>query len=84
MNRKRNGWASLIALVLLMVMMVMVLTGCGPRSESESETEKEYRFSKEEVYSDTFDKIYLITDKETGKQWVMFDGSYCGGIAAYE
>lgn len=84
MDRKRNGWASLIALVLLMAMMVMVLTGCGPRSESESETEKEYRFSKEEVYFDASSVIYLITDKETGKQWVMFDGYNCGGIAAYE
>jgi hypothetical protein len=84
MDRKRIGWASLIALVLLMAMMVMVLTGCGPRSESESETEKGYRFSVEKVYSDTYSALYLITDKETGKQWVVFDGYNCGGIAAYE
>lgn len=84
MNRKRNGWASLIALVVLAAMLVMVLTGCGPRSESESKTEEQYRFSKEKVYCDTFDAIYLITDKETGKQWVMFDGYNCGGLAAYE
>lgn len=84
MNRKRNGWASLIALVVLVAMLVMVLTGCGPRSESGSETEEEYRFSKEKVYYDTFSAIYLITDKETGKQWVFVHGGNAGGLVAYE
>ena len=81
MNRKRNGWASLIALVLLVAMLVMVLTGCGPQSV---ESEPEYRFSVEEVCNTMNVDVYLVTEKETGKQWVYVEGYKAGGLVVYE
>lgn len=75
----RKKWAIIIAVLLL---LTVLLTACGEKNNSESSLD--WRFSKETVYSDTLDAIYLITDKETGRQWVMFDGYYCGGLVTYE
>lgn len=75
----KKKWAIIITALLL---LALLLTACGEKNNSESGSD--WRFSKETVYSDTCDAIYIITDKETGKQWVMFDGYYCGGLAPYE
>lgn len=82
MSRKRNGWASLVALLILAALLVMILTGCGPRNESDPKPD--WRFAKEKVYGDTWGSIYLISDKETGKQWVFVHDGYAGGLVAYE
>lgn len=81
MSRKRNRLASLVALLILAVMLVVILAGCGPRSE---ESETEYRFTVEEVGESINADVYLITEKETGKQWVYVEGYKAGGLVAYE
>lgn len=78
MSRKRYGWASLVALLILAVMLVVILVGCGPRSE---ESEAEYRFTVEEVGESINADVYLITEKETGKQWVYVEGYKAGGLS---
>lgn len=82
MNRKRNGWASLVALLLLLAVLAMILLGCDQQEETQAEPE--YRFSKEEVYSDMYDSFYLLTDKETGEQWIVYSGIKRGGITKYD
>lgn len=82
MSRKRNGWANLVALLILAALLVVILAGCG--SQGESDSEPDWRFAKEKVYQDAFGIIYLITDKETGKQWVFVHDGYAGGLVAYE
>lgn len=81
MSRKRYGWASLIALLILAVMLVAILAGCGPLNE---ESETAYRFTVEEVGESINADVYLITEKETGKQWVYVAGYKAGGLVAYE
>lgn len=81
MSRKRYGWASLIALLILAVMLVVILTGCAYRNE---ESETEYRFTVEKVYDSVNVDVYLIAEKETGKQWVYTEGYKAGGLVAYE
>ena len=81
MSRKRYGWASLIALLILAVMLVVMLVGCGPRNE---ESKTKYRFTVEEVGESINADVYLITEKETGKQWVYVEGYKAGGLVAYE
>lgn len=81
MSRKRNGLASLVALLILAVMLVVILAGCGPRSY---ESETEYRFTVEKVVESINVDVYLITEKETGKQWVYVEGYKAGGLVAYE
>lgn len=81
MSRKRNGLASLVGLLILTVMLVVILAGCGPRNE---ESETECRFTVEEVDESIDADVYLIAEKETGKQWVYVEGYEAGGLVAYE
>lgn len=69
---------------LLLVLLSLMFSFAGCESEEEYTKDREMRFSCETVYDGMSLDIMIFTDKETGKQFVVYDGSYSGGIVAYE
>ena len=77
MNRKHNPWVSLVALLLLVTLLVAICTGCGP---VEAEAEEPARFAFDDA-GRTFELwAYVITDTETGVQYLYVDGADGGGL----
>lgn len=77
MNRKHNPWISLVALLLLFTLLVTVCTGCGA---TEAEAEEPDRFTVENVVDTITVSAYVLTDKETGVQYLYVDGGDGGGL----
>lgn len=83
MNRKANPWVSLIALILTLVLVVCICTGCVETTEAE-ET-KGPRFTVEIASDDSSQaKILIITDTETGVQYIFFSYGQSGGLSVLE
>ena len=70
MNRKHNPWVALVALILLATFLVMTYTGCSA-SPAEAEAEPPARFTCEQVGEAKGVDLYLITDTETGAQYLL-------------
>lgn len=71
MNRKKNPYVSLVAVLLLALILVLTCTGC--RAEA-AETKPAPRFSVE----DAGNGCEIITDTETGVQYLYYFRSYNG------
>ena len=69
MNRKSNPWVALVALILLLAVIVCTCTGCID-TEGAAETSPD-RFAVEYVDLDEFDRVRIITDTETGVQYLL-------------
>ena len=71
MNRKNNPWVSLIALILVLAgVLVLVCTGCG--NTTTAEAAENPRFVWEEAgFSILNYYAYIITDTETGVQYLL-------------
>lgn len=67
MNRKKNPWISLIALLMLILIIVTVGTGCAVETEATANQTRE-RFTREYAGSDCF----IITDNQTGVQYLAY------------
>ena len=80
MKRKHNPWVSLVALLLLVTLLVTVCTSCGV---TQAEAEEPYRFTVERMYSNRMD-TYIITDKETGVQYLYVSSGYGGGLTVLQ
>lgn len=78
MKRKHNPWVSLVALLLLVTLLVTVCTGCGT-TQAEAE-EEPGRFTVENVFDTLTVSAYVLTDKETGVQYLYVDGGDGGGL----
>lgn len=77
MNRKHNPWVALVALILLVAILVLACTGCSAEAAEDTETEKTPdRFTVTSYGGNDrgIDCIYIITDNETGAQYLMVDG----------
>lgn len=73
MNRKHNPLVALAALVILATILVLICTGCTAEA---AETEKTpYRFTVQ----DAGNRCHIITDTETGVQYLYFWYGSCGG-----
>lgn len=83
MNRKNNPWVSLIALLLLAVLLVLICTGCGGTTTAEA-TENPPRFVFEAQTTNTIKNAYIITDNETGAQYLFFMSGYAGGLTVLQ
>jgi membrane protein implicated in regulation of membrane protease activity len=81
MNRKNNPWVSLAALLLLALVLVFVCTGC--RKEAEN---TQPRFTEEKMYHEKLSgkRAYIITDTETGRQYLLYANANASGMAALE
>lgn len=81
MNRKSNPLVALVALVLLVVLVVCTCTGCTDVTEAEEPP----RFKVERMTNDTHRfNTYIITDTETGVQYLYIGGDRQGGITKLE
>lgn len=77
MNRKYNPYVSLAALLLLALVLVFVCTGCAEASAA-----TESRFTQEYHYLNGYHSAYIITDTETGVQYLAYEvtSNYGRGI----
>ena len=88
MERKNNPWVSLIALLLLAVILVLICTGCGATTTAEAadttETTETVRsgFSADLVEYLIYPsmRVYVITDNETGMQYLYVEGANGSGL----
>lgn len=77
MRQKYNPWVSLVALVLLALILAFICTGCTAQAEAAETTP---RFSCEKVGSG----FRIITDHETGNQYLYHFAGYGGGLTKLE
>ena len=89
MNRKHNPMVSLAALVLLAMILAPVCIGCAPTESTETPAPMEPTETQETTETDTatlarftiemqikfYGTLYVITDKETGIQYLAFETS---------
>lgn len=68
MRRKHNPWVSLVALLLLATLLVTVCVGCGV---AEAEAEEPDRFTIESIQGEFGIDLCIITDNETGVQYLL-------------
>ena len=76
MNRKHNPLVALVALLVL-----ALLVGCT--SDDEAKTTSE-RFHFEHMESNSPKAVYIITDKETGVQYIYISDSYGSGLTVLQ
>lgn len=81
MNRKHNPWVSLVALLLLVTLLVTVCAGCGVKP---AEAEEPDRFTVESVQHGQGLDFVVITDNETGAQYLLVDMAYGTGLTALQ
>lgn len=82
MNRKYNPWLSLVALLLAAVILVLTCTACT--TQASAATENRFTYTRE--YMTGWDDLcaIVITDTETGQQYLFVDGYNCGGLCKLE
>ena len=70
MRFKYNPWVSMVAALLLAVILALACAGCTTNTKAAAPS----RFTAEYVGSaDSATKIYIITDTETGVQYLLAD-----------
>lgn len=79
MKHKYNPWVSLVALLLLAIILVFTCTGCTSQAEA-TETKPKARFTCENVGAG----CQIITDNETGNQYLYHGSGYGGGMCKME
>lgn len=80
MRIKNNPWVSVVALVLLAAILVLVCTGCATGAEAAAP----HRFQIEAAGHGELLYTFIITDTETGVQYMFVDGHSCGGLIKLE
>ena len=78
MQRKHNPLVALLALLLLAFVLTFVLDGCAVHTEAATES----RFTKEYHHISGHDYAYVITDNETGVQYLAYaiESNYGRGV----
>lgn len=78
MQRKHNPLVALLALLLLAFALTFVLDGCAVHTEAATES----RFTQEFHYINGYHSAYIITDTETGVQYLAYEvrSNYGKGI----
>lgn len=68
MNRKHNPMVSLAALLLLATILVWICAGC-----TDAQAAATYRFTEEFAGHGGQAQLYIITDTETGQQYILVE-----------
>lgn len=90
MRRKSNPWVALVALILLLVLIVCCSSCESSTDAAEIDTAEDApRFIIEEASvagqsTALYSRIAIITDTETGVQYIVFKGSNGAGITKLE
>lgn len=82
MNRKHNALVALVALLLLTALLLLV--GCTEPAAATGEDWNGPRFIAERQDSNIFDSIQIITDTETGVQYLWVKAGYGGGLTVLQ
>lgn len=81
MRFKHNPWLSMVALLLLAAILVLTCTGCTTEAAAATET----RFTAEHAgYHRDVGNLYIITDTETGAQYLLADVPNGAGLTKLE
>lgn len=85
MRFKYNPWVSTVALLLLATILVLLCTGCATEAEA-TEPVEIGRFSVEFAGSGFphLGGLYVITDSQTGVQYLFVDKVDSGGLVKME
>lgn len=80
MRFKHNPWLSMVAALLLAAILALTCTGCRKEPASPD------RFTEEIICKDRIrDKYaYIITDAETGRQYLLYRRGNCSGMVELE
>lgn len=81
MQRKGNPLVSLVALVLLAIILVSVLTACSGSAAAATETTTRFTV---ELQESNIMAVWIITDTETGQQYLFVKSGYGGGLTKLE
>lgn len=83
MNRKHNPLVAGVALLLLAV--VLLCTSCNtPAKAEEPESSPRFIIERQVRQELGIDFIFIITDTETGVQYIFVDGVKCGGLTVLQ
>lgn len=81
MRFKHNPLVSAVALLILAAILLALCSGCGITTEAEVPS----RFTCERAaWLDGVGELYIITDTETGEQYLLADGAYGTGFTNLE
>ena len=81
MRYKCNPMLSLVALVLLALILVFTCTGCTDQAEA---AETPARFTREVHALPNASYACIITDNETGVEYLFIKSGYGGGLTKLE
>lgn len=81
MNHKHNPFLSLVALLVLAVLLAFLVGCCNNAEAAESE---KHRFTFTYDCSDVNNQAVIITDTETGAQYLYVDGYRAGAMVRLE
>lgn len=85
MNRKHNPIISLVGLILLAAILLLSCNGCEADTAEAAGEESPARFRVERAETDGPGYCHIITDTETGVQYLFFDiGDGRGGLTVLQ
>lgn len=90
MNQKYNPFVSLVALLLLALILVLTCTGCtaaageSTKADLYKVTKNSDRFAIERYFNGSHPDCYVITDNDTGAQYLYVADSYGSGLTKME
>ena len=83
MNRKHNPFVALVALILLAVVVVCICAGCT--AEASAECGHRFSIKLTEIHSGPGGgMVQIITDTETGAQYMFYKFNNAGGLTKLE
>lgn len=71
MSRKHNPVVALVALILMILLVMAVCTGCDEAEAEETQTDPRFIFEQVENAGNDFAGTHIITDTETGVQYIL-------------
>ena len=85
---KKNPYLSLIAIVVMVALVAVLFSGCAVETEdsptAEQSVEKPKRFTAEYYSVDNFGGATVITDTETGEQYLFYRQGSMSGLTKLE
>lgn len=86
-NKRNNNWQLILfaAILALAMFAVFLCTGCAAGEAAEPAPKPEPRFTFKEVENNVVGlRNWIITDNDTGVQYLYLDGGYDGGMVKLE